>query len=402
MLLSKNAASIEIDAIYKEGLKPTEYLNFKCAQEKKMAITDPDKSHSENLIVETIRGMSDVVLHDGKTTNREANYGIISYMEESLLTNDNFFKAAYLFLKKLQGIDTEMMGSLFCEKINTQSKIDTLSWALEAANGNQYLALKVLALFGHDNTANSLRTYKYSENDSAKCRFTVLNKLIPLSFSNLYCHNSIKGMQYSKEKIDQALKIAQNCSKDFLLSEEKDLCNDNQNDYQSDFYHVITSSFLGCRRSIKEKNTKNSHLLTKSVAKISDYAYLQLVKHYKIERFKEEILKLEKKCSEQIQKQNNDCKSLKETLEIVKMGLEKMELNNVSVLPSQIEISFQNFLISGIPFKKRTYNQRSYKAAQAILERYQFEINFRMAQHKMGLDFSRNFCKDTQEIPVCL
>ena len=113
-----------------------------------------------------------------------------------------------------------------------------------------------------------------------------------------------KNLRYSQQDIASSNDIATNCAKRFGTHDGEDtdfewindgkayksiLCNDGHSQYQGDYYHVITSSFLFCRSSILNKNS------SKFLQNLRDRLYIENVKRYKIKRFQETASKIKNK-----------------------------------------------------------------------------------------------------------
>ena len=127
-------------------------------------------------------------------------------------------------------------------------------------------------------------------------RTQVLNDLDPYPMypnvgpinSTLYLNGSI-GLFYSDALVKAGQAIARDCNSPDFNEGDRSLCNDLHEDYQGDYYHVITAAFLGCRQAIM---TKQDSSLLNTIAMstgLVDQAYLTLVRMYKIDRFVEQV-----------------------------------------------------------------------------------------------------------------
>lgn len=357
----------------------------------------PDHSQGKGTtpLEASVRGAGDVLLHSGRVTDAEGNWGIISYMRQSLLSDDAFFEASYRFYKELRQKEGDLDAPA---AIDDKAPGDVLEAALRAAKGDRYLALKVLALYGHDNVKHALGALDRTSAES-DCRFQILDKLQPRKGSSLYRSGGIPALAYTSAQVDRGKQVAENCKKEGWMGLVGLLCNDSTPRYQADYYHVVTAAFLGCRRAIQEREAaqgSRSSLVTVMSAGV-DAAYLRLVAQYKIDRFREVVE------SKQEGARNSKAvpSEVRQMLELVREGLERLAAGTKPALPAYD--SWQVDFAGHVPMPHRYRPPRkAYDDAKAILDRYEFEIGFRVAQHEMGLRFGKSYCAEAPAlVPAC-
>ena len=341
---------------------------------------DPDLYAGQgDLISNTIETFSDVVSHDGKKSNAGRNEGIASYMGHSLMASDKLFNAAFAFYSRIKERDSSD-PKLMCG-IQEVSSYDALAWAQEAAHGDAYLALKILAIYGHDNLQTQLAVD--GQTGSLDCRLRVLDTVRPKLDSSLYCNGAMPATRYARADVDRGREIAAQCNGPTLTELEKRLCNDGLPSYQADYYHVIASSFLGCRQVIEEKMASEATLKTSAVGFVTQQAYPELARSYKLDRFKEEVATLRASTEP-------EAKFLRPLLEL---ALARIGSGTKPALP---DYGWYKYRMLADPDYPTIGDTRLYEAARAIAARYEFEVGFRASQHRMGFNNGRALCKDTK------
>jgi hypothetical protein len=194
--------------------------------------------------------------------------------------------------------------------------------------------------------------------------------------SQLYHNAAIPAASYDAKTINDAQQITDRCNANAALleghqlaSELHRLCNEKRTSYQADYYHVITSSFLNCRGEIaweREAHLPSTILPFMYFADESTRASQEyFVRNYKYDRFVEEIqrAKLPYRIST-----------------VLLHGLEAIRNNQ-----SPYKTLNWYVLMSNQPQDVR-------QMVTSILERYKFEINFRVYQHALGARYAQGQC----------
>ncbi|MGK5082593.1 hypothetical protein WDW37_04745 [Bdellovibrionota bacterium FG-1] len=371
-------------AIYQEATSPpfSVKIDAKCQFElEKHDLPIPDKSALEpSLLPKTIRGISDVTFYDDKDSDAGANNGVVAYMSDSVESDRILFEAAYRFYAKLKIADDHRKKHEYqMTPIQEVAEFDVMKMALQEAHGDPYLATKVLAVFGHDNEANDFL--------HGRCRSDLLTALKPADNSTLYLNGAIQELRYSAQDVAFGAKIARACEKmpfspDSYKSQIKIACNDNFGDYQGDYYHVIMAAFLGCRRTIIDHATSPILSSLGPMTAVTDRLYLRGVREYKTDRFDERVFLLEKLGGENAI-----------LPKILKIGLDRIRNRISPALPTRSQIVQKVHH----PCPTEVYTQ-----AAAILQRWEFEVDFREKQHKMGMEYGRSLCeKQTSLLSHC-
>lgn len=78
--------------------------------------------------------------------------------------------------------------------------------ALHFAGGNHYLALKIMAIYGHDNMVNAVSSA--TEKD---CRLFMMDAIKPQETSQLYQDSAIKDRPFSADQVKKGNKVAKDC-----------------------------------------------------------------------------------------------------------------------------------------------------------------------------------------------
>lgn len=326
--------------------------------------------------------IEDVMFHGDKETNDDANHGALSYFSSSLDSDDLFFTASVRFLGELRQRDSMRHDSEYgMTPIQIQAEFDVFALAMRIAQANPYMALKLMAVYGHDNMINSLA--KPSGNS---CRNIFLDSLIPRQNSTLYLNGALGGVTYAEKDVREGEKIAAACSGSNFSLLERQLCNDGRKTYQGDYYHVIMSAFLHCRRQIAENAAARASrvaVFSGSLAPAStmiDATYLARVRDYKISRFREAVSSFGTKAGNPTYLLN----ALNHGLRLLERGI---KLN--------------------LPWKDTTHLSRhELKVLNATLHRFEFEVDFRMRQHRLGMAYGKNACQRLTDfsptpIPLC-
>lgn len=356
------------------------------------ASSNPDHIHfSGTLLPRSIEGFLDVVQHRGRSSNSDANNGIISYMSDSVASDEQFFMAAFRFYSELQNIDRELRRSgrapyLF-HHIQSRSPIDLFSLAMRHAHNDNYLALRIMALFGHDDTRAgddgaweaSLRT------TTENCRMNILRSIAPRNQSVLYSPGSLSGLGYSESQIRQAAQIARDCHRTRLALDESQtfsvgtLCNDDHINYLADYYHVITAAFLSCRMETLDRQYPDQTLLAPLRA-LRRPAYLQAVQIYKISRFRDAVAEL---------------------IGRAQSGHAPFRSINIVTYLNQVLAALTASRYSPLPDPPLLMSREERDFAQAVVRRYLFEIDFRLYQHDMGMRFGSMLCANRANLEAC-
>ncbi len=326
-------------------------------------IQSPDQSASFTEIDRNFAGAVQVMQYKGATTDRSANFGAIAFFTDSVENDNAFFERAFRFYSELKKIDQEDVEHLGA--IDETAKLDVYALALKHSNNNPYIALKLLAVYGHDNIGTAL----YPQG----CRSTHLNTVGPLLNSQLYKPGSLSGIQYPTPWVEKGLEIGKNCNAiDEVKLIYRRLCDDNQDKYQADYYHVIASAFLACRNRVVKNKIPSLVALDFLTDKAFYFFETQKVKEYKIERFREEVTM-----------------GVSDSSSPMFRGLNK-GLDNIAEGKSEILPADEIALLDA--------NDQA--ALKAILARYKFEVDFRQEQHRMGLAFGAKACKDIYSFAI--
>ena len=141
-------------------------------------------------------------------------------------------------------------------------------------------------------------------------------------------HVFLKYMADSLETEPEFRKAAE-CNSVALTSIEKYLCNDWTWVYVGDYYHVIASAFLTCRRTIaenQERDVFNWKILDSNTV---DELYLDQVRSYKQDRFTEEArgeaLGIMGRNPRTLERYWDPSDSEKRSISLVKEGLSKIK-----------------------------------------------------------------------------
>jgi hypothetical protein len=335
----------------------------------------PERSIPLQILPAGIQSIAEVAYHGFSFTDRRSNGGLVNYVRDSLNSDDEFFNSAFRFYSELYAVDQQpsSTGSVIFGRgaINRASSTDLWPLALRAAHGNAYQALRVMLVFGHDNMANALITL--GDTEIQPCRFSVLNLYNPRRSSQLYLRRAIGAIDYTQEQVARGNLIARACNNTQVLTvREMDLCNDGNGYYQADYYHVIAAAFMGCRSSVQERSFNGAMTLLPFFAR-TDRVYFDQIKSYKIARFREEA-----GCSLISAPQISISPLLCD-------ALERIEENRRPLLPAYETI-------------RSRYTQRDYQAAQAIINRYEFEVELRLFQHRRGWEFGASVCNHQQSL----
>gem|GEM_PF-4091094 len=344
---------------------------------------DPDVENQGADPLPRLSAYRQVYNHGNQTTDRHANNGIKSYMATSLVTEPAFFRASFAFYRWLREQDEtwtaankaklEPWKDVGVSPIDVTPGTDQI-WdkALSFSGGNKYMAMKVMAVYGHDNMANTLGE------QTSDCRAQILDKIKPNAPSQLYQSPAIKGVGYSSDKVSEGNKIGSNCktavanlakTNASLARITDTLCNDGYSSYQGDYYHVIASAFITCRGEIAANNKSGAgHLLGGIVAAALDdsasAARISAIRTYKVSRFKEEI----------------NAANIPTTWKVFL----KMTIGKIAINVNPFDAAWLAFGLS--------LSSEEAKMVQAIVERYRFEINFRSYQNNLGSQFALSHC----------
>ncbi len=354
-------------------------------------VADPDAPAHGMATAPRLQAYREVYEHNGRTTDRTSNHGIKSYMADSIASESSFFQAAFAFYSWLKKRDQEWR-TLNENKLNDAmtvgpSPINVLpsnqniyEQALSFAGGNAYMAMKILALYGHDNMVNSL------QDETNDCRARILDSVRPSSSSQLYHSGAIHALPYSTAQIEQSTGVATACASantalqasDRTLARELSfLCNDGYSIYQADYYHVLASAFITCRGEIAH-NLRPSLPATMggpASALLDDSASaarILAIRSYKIARFQEEIARAQISTSMR--------SYLRYALAKIAAGMEPMDTAWV-LFSATLSINQANML-------------------KAIVKRYQHEIQFRSYQNRIGAQFAVTNCRSLNQYGV--
>lgn len=235
-----------------------------------------------------------------------------------------------------------------------------------------------------------------------RCRVRALDSVGPVANATLYLNGAIGGprgeFRYPDPLIQEGQHVAELCSQitidDSLI---RNLCNDSYADYQGDYYHVIASAFTTCRRDIMNRASNRGFSITLIPTSVGDRIALDAARTAKIQKFQEEI----------------------PNLETMERHLQELRLQNApedQIRPLNTRISVTRLLRSGYSrlqarrhsllasFEQECTQSRctriEYDAAYAILHRYEFEVKFRVEQHRMGIIFGRQVCQSLTSLSM--
>lgn len=372
-----------------EVLEKKEFMNFYDRLKKTWKKDEKDFSSYPSIVT----GVTDVLFHNPKGTDSIANDGIVSYMGDSIEADDDFFSAAFGFYDELRELDIKERKFVISSNQSIYQKSyagngnelyemvpiekagkDLYSIALKHAKNDPYMALRIMSVYGHDNFNNGL---------GARCRGIILNRIKPYSDSLLYLNKAIPKISYTEKEVKEGLEIAKDCNASSMTLLERIFCNDGLTFYQADYYHVVVSSFLGCRQERAQKRDRNSKIVSVVFSSYADAEYLEQVRKYKIDRFKEKTSDKESiKSNFQVEDSFFSSNYYKLLLE----ALNRLEKKSSPILDPRNEMP-------------KDITDRDYRALQAITHRWEFEVNFRVNQHKRGMEFGHEACKDLGPLP---
>ena len=301
-----------------------------------------DSNPDASLGVESMIGvgaMNAIMNYGSGKTDRTANSGMIRYMADSLAADCSLYRAAFLFYKDLKEVDLLQRaapGSAAGADIGSRAGVDLLALSKRAVarvlyGGNNYLALKVLALYGHDNRFNYLTPQAGAK--AEYCQIAALDALKPNANSTLYLNGAL-GKSYSADTVRRAAEMQKECA-DAAQGRpvEREMCGEYTR-YQADYYHVAASAFLHC--------AAKAHAIPVG-QDLQRAAYLAKIREYKLARFDEEV----------------------------GMGLKESGHTRAALeltAPGDVRL------------------------AKAILARYKFDIEFRQMQHRLGMEIADENC----------
>jgi hypothetical protein len=245
--------------------------------------------------------------------------------------------------------------------------------ALSFAGGNRYLALKILALYGHDNMANTLRDVSFD------CRARIMDAIRPMSStSQLYHSGAIGSITYSSDQINRGNTVASECQSAYtalardnstMARELNYMCNDGYERYQSDYYHVLASAFISCRGEVANNHAYDvARPNAGPVARLADdsagAARIVAIRGYKAARFREEV----------------ERSTLSTTIKVyLRYALAKISANLDPFDQAWIALSF-------------TLTPHESAMIRATVNRYRHEIQFRSYQNQLGSQFALTSC----------
>lgn len=356
-----------------------------CVQSQNSRPSNPDAPIAIHVISPDLEGVREVVMHNAERTDRVANSGIIAYMRDSVLADDNFFDSAVRFYTALRTADVARHATFDLSPMQNEATFDVWEMAMNATQRDPYMALRVLALYGHDNQNQMLGTLGLSGQD---CRVALLDAIMPLYNSNLYLRGAMAGQGYSANTISEGLAVGAAC-RALQNRALRMLCNDNRADYQGDYYHVIAGAFLGCRGRIRSAQYQGASPLIHYGAGNLNGQYLNRVAQYKIARFNEELDELAQTHHE-----------YRDMIRIMRHRLNEADFRNPEspLLPplATLRSGFWGSLLNS------NINEADYAQMVTILRRYRFEINFRVRQHALGMSFGQAHCEGRAQLsPVC-
>ena len=187
------------------------------------------------------------------------------------------------------------------------------------------------------------------------------------------------------------------------------MCNDGYPQYQADYYHVLASSFLSCRRAIAEKDDAGHPISAAAISYGAGEAHLELVRVYKLKRFKETLEKFsprsyldshDKKITvdENGKAMTNEAvMRLENEQALLNFALKRLGAHSKPALPSY---EFMTTIGPGASGVSWGLDPETYKKAEAIAARYEFEVNFRVEQHRMGQEFGKANCANYKPGPA--
>ncbi len=356
------------------------------------------------------------VLHyGGGISDGSASEGTKNWMRASVTSDARFYNASLMFLKELQkkdvaaGTPEVLAASNKIVPIQDHATFDVLAIAKRAARAahggaqdDNYLALKIMSLYGYDNLNNALTPKRFdtkvvpnrwtADLSKTRCEYAVLDAYKPRPTSTLY-RDGAMGLNYSKDEVATGRWASAMCAKrktEVPVEQSEyfgDLCNDNHGEYQADYYHVVAASYLVCFASVNSQ--RGSKLLgvafpsaaaavTAADAAFDYGGYLQAVKLYKKKRFQEKFAHI---------------------------GTEAAAPNWAWVAYAAVDrLPDWSDARKLCADKKLSCSETDVQAAQAIIDRYHFEIKLRRSQHEMGQKFAQKECGDKRasiDAPVC-
>ena len=92
------------------------------------------------------------------------NEGFINYARDSIVSDERFFTQAYRFYRELRTRDASRRSRTYIRSpIQEVAEFDVYQLALQIAGGNPYSALRLMAVYGHDNINNELNVVEPME-----------------------------------------------------------------------------------------------------------------------------------------------------------------------------------------------------------------------------------------------
>lgn len=324
--------------------------------------------HAQPHAFTAIEAQREVLQYHSQTTDGRGNHGILEFLRATLRSSPHFAQLTRRYYERLRELD-ENLGWRTSDGVPIQEEahFDAWSLALELSGQDPHRALLMMLIYGHDNMENLLSRF------GSEALFNELDRIRPLESSVLYRNAAIPALRYSTEDVESGQRIARACRQIFLRGDEQRLCNDYQEHYQADYYHVIASAYLACRARIRGQGAGYALALR---------AQLVATRAYKLLRFTERL--------HQIQSHQTEGSP---ALELVNRYLIAHAATGASLqLPSYSSMIISRWF--------RGLSERDYLAAQAILNRYDFELGFRARQHEMGFRFGWQVCGGQQSLEL--
>jgi hypothetical protein len=329
--------------------------------------------------------MYDVMTSGGGGTDRTANSGIIRYNRQSVLAREALYQSAFLFYRDLKQLDLSSRGApgdpsgAGIEAKSSRNLLQLARESVKKATGKDdaLLAMKVLALYGHDNRFNFLSTGGGSNSNS--CRLKLLDAMKPNANSSLYLNGAL-GREYWEDDVARAAAVDKECraAAAGLSAVERDMCGE-YTSYQADYYHVVTSAFLNCRCL-----ARGNSVVQDMTGGLQRNAYLWMAAKYKSDRFDEEI-KAGLKSAGHTPAVDLLAKAWSEKGGLDMTGSWKLTCDSAKASVCVDRLQMDSWGWKGWCSNISGCSDAHVSAAKALIARYAFEINFRVDQHFMGV-----------------
>lgn len=194
-----------------------------------------------DLIHDMVFGNTDHTYSSGGSTS-EANYGLIQYVANQLENDLTLLEAAIRFYTALRFYDGGVATAITYSPLQTPSvlawerhQFDVWKLALDVTDNDAVLALRVIAVFGHDDVKQLLPQPK---NTALIPHFRLLNSLIPTRQSQLYFPGALPGLDIP-EKFRAEIDRLHDDYKKLYSGDDAEADEKYQSRFRAGYYHFI-------------------------------------------------------------------------------------------------------------------------------------------------------------------